>query len=363
MSQDSKNSLSYWLYSLAYVFFIYLFSVFFLKEYILNSCNLSIIGNDWINYLHTADVISGRDLASAIAAVQARFGNVDPGYWFSTYLLTKFVEPESYTPILNSFVIALAFFLAKPLINFFELLIFTIFATTSYSFFQNIILLPRQFCSYFIFELAIYCFFVSDRKKIHPNVFFMLALAFSFHWSVLFAPLFWLVPILKSFLANFRLRFSISSAFLISITTILIYSMIRLNILYKITTYLIENTENELNTGQLSFFLPFLLIVLVKFFAFSNFSIKYGAKLHQIKSMINWALISSFLLYIFFISTQSLGISRITLSLYSIAIPMIAFAFLGSSPNKRQLILTAYLFLFVTIEIFRISKVIDYIIC
>ena len=204
---------------------------------------------------------------------------------------------------------------------------------------------------------------VSDKKKIHNNIFLMIALALSFHWSIIFALLFWLVPILKNFLSKSNLKFNISSVFSIAFIALFSYLMIRLNLFYKITTYLIENTENNLNTGQLSFFLPFLLIVLVKFFGFSNFSIKYRAKLHQIKSMINWALISSFVLYIFFISTQSLGISRITLSLYSIAIPMIAFAFLGSSPNKRQLILTAYLFLFFTIEMLRISKFINYITC
>ena len=363
MSQDSKNSLSYWLYSLAYVFFIYLFSVFFLKQYILNDCNLSLIGNDWISYLGTADVISGRDLASAIAVVQARFGNVDPGYWLSTYLLTKLVGVEAYTPLLNAIVVALSFFLAKPLISFFELLIFTIFATTSFSFAQNIILLPRQFCSYFIFQLAIYCFLVSDKKRIHPNLFLMIALSLSFHWSIIFGLLFWLVPILKSFLARSNLKFSISSVFSIAFIALLSYLMIRLNLIYKIITYLIENTENDLSSGQLSFFLPFLLIIMIKFFALSNFSIKYRAKLHQIKSMVNWTLISSFLLYIFFITTKSLGISRITLSLYAISIPVVAFAFIGSSPNKRQLILTAYLFLFFTIEIFRISRFINYITC
>ena len=363
MSQDSKNSLSYWLYSLSYVVFIYLFSIFFLKQYILNTCNLSLIGNDWISYLSTADIISDRDLASAIAVVQARFGNVDPGYWISTYLLTKIVGSESYTPLLNASVVALSFFLAKPLISYFELLIFTIFATTSFSFVQNIILLPRQFCSYFIFELAIYCFLVSDKKKIHLNIFLMLGLAFSFHWSIIFALLLWLVPILKNIFAKSRLRFRISSAFLIAFIALLSYLMIRLNLFFKISTYLVENTENDLTTGHLSFFLPFLLIIMIKFFALSNFSTQYRGKLPQTKTMINWGLISSFSLYIFFILSQSLAISRITLSLYSILIPFVAFAFLGSSPNKRQLILTAYLFLFVTIEIFRISKFINYITC
>ena len=191
----------------------------------------------------------------------------------------------------------------------------------------------------------------------------MLALAFSFHWSVLFAPLFWLVPILKSFLANFRFKFSILSAFSIAFITILSYLIIRLNVYYKIFSYLNVNNENDLTAGRLSFFLPFLLILLVKFFALSNFSTKYRAKLPIMKTMLNWGLISSFLLYLFFILSQSLGITRISLSLYSILIPMIAFAFLGSSPTKRQLILTAYLFLFFTIEIFRISKAIDYITC
>lgn len=363
MNQESKNDLSYWLYSLSYVFFIYLFSVFFLKQYVLDSCSLSIIGNDWISYLSTFDVISNLDLASAIAVVQARWGNVDPGYWFSTYLLTFFVDPESFTPILNAFVVTLAIVLARPLINFYELLIFTIFATFSFSFFQNIILLPRQFCSYFIFEFAIYCFLVSNKKKIHLNIFLMIALALSFHWSVMFGLLLWIVPILKNIFAKSRLRFGISSALSVAFIALLTYLMIRLNLFFKIATYLVANTENNLTSGYYSFFLPFSLILLVKFFALSNFSVQYRVKLPQIKSMINWGLISSFLLYVFFILSQSLAISRITLSLYSIAIPIVAFAFLGSSPNNRQLILTTYLFLFVTIEIFRISNFINYITC
>ena len=191
-------------------------------------------------------------------------GNVDPGYWLSAYVLNQAVDPESYTPILNASVIALSMALARPLLNSFQLLIFTIFATASFSFFQSIILLPRQFIAYFIWQIAAYCFLVSREKNHHFNIFYWFSLAISFHWSTIFPLAMWLSPRVVEFFMKNKFKISFSSIGAIILASFVLYVTIRLNLTYKILIYLSSNSENDLNTGLLSFFLPFLLLLLIK---------------------------------------------------------------------------------------------------
>ena len=114
-----SDSFSYWSYCIVYCVFIYLFSVFFLQQYILNSCSLSLDGNDWSAYINTAEIISNLDWVghcsftgsmgecrSRVLAVGLR---IKPGR-----------RSGIYTPILNTSVIALSMALARPLLNSFS---------------------------------------------------------------------------------------------------------------------------------------------------------------------------------------------------------------------------------------------------
>ena len=364
MTNNSRSdSFTYWSFGFIYCAFIYFFSVFFLQQYILNSCSLSLEGNDWGSYINTAEIMSNLDLAEVISLLQARWGNIDPGYWGLTYLLVNFIDSESYTPILNVCVVALSIVLAKPLLNSFQLLIFTVFATTSFSFLQSIILLPRQFCAYFLWQIAAYCFLVARDKNKRSNIIVMILLAVSFHWSTIFPLAMVLTPRLVGLLTRNRFKVGISSFVSIGISCAALFLSIRLNLVYKIIIYLNSNFENDLSRGHLSFFLPFLILILIKKFAFANFSPFYNRKMLQVKVIINYVLVTSSLSYVYFVMSQSLGISRITLTLYSILVPIAAFSFLGSSSNMRSIIISAYLLLFGSIEIFRISRIIEYISC
>ena len=364
MTDNSRSdSFTYWSFGFIYCAFIYFFSVFFLQQFILNSCSLSLVGNDWGSYINTAEIISNLDLVDVVAILQARWGNVDPGYWGLTYLLSNFTDSESYTPILNVSVVALSIVLARPLLNSFQLLIFTVFTTTSFSFLQSIILLPRQFCAYFIWQIAVYCFLVARDKNNRSNIILMILLAVSFHWSITFSLAMVLTPRLVGLLTRNRFKVGISSFLSIGIACAALFVAVRLNLAYKIFIYLSSNTENDLSRGIFSFFLPFFVLILLRKFTFTNFSPLYNHKMLQAKMIINHVLVSSFLLYVYFVLSQSLGISRITLTLYSILVPIAAFSFLVSSQNMRSIILSAYLFLFGSIEMYRISRIIEYISC
>ena len=366
MLNKSKSDLfSYVFLSIAYVAFIYFFSDFVLREFPFRQCSLSIVGNDWYYYLNTADVISNLDITSAVSVVLERMGSVDFGYWFSTYFLASVFGSESFSSILYASVVALSFALARPLLSASRLLIFVFFATFTYSFAQNIVLLPRQFCSYFLFEIAVYCFLVSDKQLFHPRIVLIIILSITFHWTAAFLCLILAVPILvKSFLKlRYKLKLFSAASLALAPAGFGLYLLIRSNVAYKIGIYSAAASGHDVSRGLLSFFVPFLSIALIRIFIIPNLQKKYEKKSLLVKNVANWMLFASFSIYVFFVVSQSLGITRLTLFLYAILIPLTSYVYVESSRSWRELILSSYLLLFAVVDINRILKFINYISC
>ena len=364
LKKSNPDLISYFTFSGLYTAFIYLLSEIFLRGILYRQCSLLIAGNDWGSYLDTTYLLSKLDIIPSILAVQARMGNVDPGYWLSIFFIARSFDPEYCAPILYASVVASSFFLARPLLKASHLLIFIIFATASYSFAQNLILLPRQFCSYFLFEIAIYCFLTSGKNLFHPRLLLLMILSIAFHWSALFLLcIFLLPPVLVRFTLKPKYKSLLLAAVLLLFAGLILFSLLRFNIAYKVFIYLIANTKHDTSRGLLSFFVPFLLIASLRLFVVPKLLIGTVNEYLSLKRIANWILLASLSIYAFFVWSQSLGITRLTLLMYAIVIPFASYAFLRSSQKWRQLILLAYLLVFAVLDVPRILQFVSYMSC